>query len=448
MIVPVAIAVRVATTVGDVGAERSSLHPICGAGRVTITITELASGIRVVTEAVPGARSVCSGVWVGVGARDEGDEIAGVSHFLEHLLFKGTATRSSQDIARTIDRVGGDMNAFTTKEYTAYYTRLPAQHLAVGLDLLGDVVCSPALRDGDVESERSVIVEELAADDDAPDDKVHGLLAEQLFPDHPLGRETAGDREVVAGLSADQVRQFFADWYRPANMVLAVAGDLEHQAVLDAVARWNLDDRAGRVPDRTPPGESSDKIRLDRRSTEQVHLALGYRALPRRHPEREALEVLNHVLGGGMSSRLFDEIRERRGLAYSVFSAPSFFADDGALSVYAGTAPDHVEEVLRCVHTEIDRVATDGITSDELEVAIGYLTGSYVLGLEDAASRMSRLGGQLTVLGELTDIDEQLDRYRAVTNEAVQAVAAKVFGGVRSMAAVGPVKMKALTTYR
>jgi predicted Zn-dependent peptidase len=411
---------------------------------VTITISELASGIRVVTEAVPGARSVCSGVWVGVGARDESDELAGVSHFLEHLLFKGTATRSSQDIGRAIDRVGGDMNAFTTKEYTAYYTRLPSEHVGVGLDLLGDVLCAPALRDDDVESERHVIMEELAADDDSPDDRVHGLLTEQLFPGHPLGRETAGDRAVVAALEPDQVREFFETWYRPSNMVLAVAGDVEHAVVLDAVDRWALGAKGGVAPHRVAPGGPSDAIRLERRSTEQVHVALGYRALSRHHPDREVLEVANHVLGGGMSSRLFDEIRERRGLVYSVFSTPSFFADDGAMSVYAGTSPDHVAEVLSCVHAEIERLCDEGITSEECEVAIGYLTGSYVLGLEDAASRMSRLGGQLTVLGELTDVDEQLERYRAVTIDQVHAVAGRVFGGIRSLAAVGPVTMKAL----
>jgi predicted Zn-dependent peptidase len=442
--VPAEIAVRAATTAALVAVDPSTAITPSDGG-VTISVSELASGIRVVSEAVPGARSVCSGVWVGVGARDESDELAGVSHFLEHLLFKGTPTRSSTDIARAIDRVGGDMNAFTTEEYTAYYTRLPSEHLGVALELLGDVVCSPALRDGDVESERQVILEELAAADDSPDDRVHALLTEQLFPGHPLGRETAGDRSVVASLAPQQVRDFFNRWYRPSNMVVAVAGDLEHEAVLAAVDRWGLEPSVGIAPHRERPGVSSAVVRLERRSTEQVHVALGYRALSRHHPDREVLEVANHVLGGGMSSRLFDEIRERRGLVYTVFSIPSFFADDGTMSVYAGTSPDHVTEVLACMATEIERIAQDGITAEECEVAIGYLTGSYVLGLEDAASRMSRLGGQLTVLGTLTDVDEQLDRYRAVTAEQVQTLSGRVFGGTRSLAAVGPVSMKALS---
>jgi predicted Zn-dependent peptidase len=227
-------------------------------------------------------------------------------------------------------------------------------------------------------------------------------------------------------------------------MVVAVAGDVEHTVVLDAVGRWALSDAVGVAPQREAPGASSDTIRLERRSTEQVHVALGYRGLSRHDPDREVLEVANHVLGGGMSSRLFDEIRERRGLVYSVFSTPTFFADDGAMAVYAGTSRQHVSEVLTCVGTEIERLCHDGISAEECEIAIGYLTGSYVLGLEDAAARMSRLGGQLTVLGTLTDVDEQLDRYRAVTADQVQDLAKRVFGGSRSLAAVGPVTLKSL----
>jgi predicted Zn-dependent peptidase len=401
-------------------------------------------GLRVATEHVPGARSVCSGVWVGVGARDEPAELAGVSHFLEHLLFKGTAHRSAQDLARAVDRVGGDMNAFTTKEYTAYYTRLPAGAADLGLELLGDVISSPALRDLDVESERQVIAEELAMDDDTPDDKAHSLLADALFPKHPLGRETAGDRTSVASITADQVRSFFGRWYRPANIVVAVAGDVDHADVVAAIERWPLEPTDAGAPVRTPPGDAIVGFAGLKRSTEQVHVAIGYRAMARRDPDREALDVLNHVLGGGMSSRLFDEIRERRGLAYAVFSGPSFYADAGALSIYAGTSKENLDEVLDCIDTEIDRLVNDGVTDTELDVARGYLSGSYLLGLEDAASRMSRLGGQLTVLGELADVDEQLERFRSVTADDVLRVARRVLTPSRALAVVGPVSTKAL----
>lgn len=396
------------------------------------------SGIRVVSEDVPGARSVCSGVWVGVGSRDEPEQLAGVSHFLEHLLFKGTSRRSAQDIARSVDRVGGDMNAYTTKEYTAYYTRLPAGSTELGLALLGDVLSDPRLDDADVESERHVIAEELAMDDDTPDDKVHTLLAEALFPGHPLGRETAGHRDTVASIRATDVRDFFDHWYRPANMVVAVAGAVEHGEAVDLVEAHFTRTSVGMAPERSAPSSPLVPTMALHRSVEQSHLAIGYHTFDRHDADREALDVLNHTLGGGMSSRLFDEIRDRRGLAYSVWSGPISYADAGALTIYAGTAPEHVAEVAGLIDVELTRIRAEGITDEELEVAVGYLVGSSLLGLEDASSRMARLGGQLTVRGALIDIETQLDRYRAVSADDVVRVAERVLCGSRSVALVGP----------
>src|SRR4051812_25297622 len=258
---------------------------------------------------MPGARSVAAGVWVGVGARDEPAELAGVSHFLEHLLFKGSEARSARQIAETIDRVGGDMNAFTTKEYTAYYTRLPASALSSGLQLLGDVLTAPALRDADVESERQVILEELLMDEDSPEDKAHTLLYESLFPGHPLGRETAGVKDTVIAVTPHDVRQFFARWYQPATMVVAVAGGLDHDAVVAEVERRFPGAAGGAIPVRQPPSAKVVPLVVRRRRTEQAHVAFGFRGVRRDDPQREALDVLNHCLGGGMSSRLFDEIR-------------------------------------------------------------------------------------------------------------------------------------------
>jgi predicted Zn-dependent peptidase len=377
-----------------------------------------------------------------VGSRDEPARLAGVSHFLEHLLFKGTPNRSAQDIARGVDRVGGEMNAFTTKEYTAYYTRLPVGHLSFGVELLGDVLTQPMLAEADVESERQVILEELAMDDDTPDDRVHTLLGELLFVEHPLGRETAGMRDTVTSIGAAEVRSFFGEWYRPANLVLACAGDIDHDEVMTLIESAFGGADAGVAPSRAAPSGESGGVSVLRRAGEQAHLALGYRAFDRLDPDREALEVLNHVLGGGMSSRLFEEIREQRGLAYSVWSAPVAYADAGALTVYVGTAPDHLGEVVGLVERELAKLPQDGITVEELEIAVGYLVGSYVLGLEDASSRMGRLGGQLTTRGELLDVDEQLDRYRAVTLDAVQRVAQRVLRGARSAAVVGPAPVK------
>ena len=409
-----------------------------------ISFTTLPSGLRVVSENVPGARSVCTGVWVGVGSRDEPAEHCGVSHFLEHLLFKGTESRSAREINEAVDRVGGDMNAFTTKEYTAYYTRLPAGELTLAIDLLGDVLTAPALRDADIDNERHVILEELAMDDDTPEDRVHSVLFEALYPDHSLGRETAGERASVEAIAYDDVRAFFRHWYRPGNFVLAAAGDVEHERLVELAAKAFAGATGGERPVRVAPNGRSLRLSAVRRKTEQVHVAFGWRAVPRDDPDREAAEVVNHVLGGGMASRLFEEIREQRGLAYSVYSSLVAYADAGALTVYVGTAPEHLDEVLALVEHEVEHLGADGVTADELDVAIGSLTGSYVLGLEDPSSRMARLGGQVTSFGHVRSIDDQLARYRAVTGDAVGAVAKRLLTGDVTLAALGPVSRKAL----
>ncbi|HEX9258744.1 MAG TPA: pitrilysin family protein [Acidimicrobiales bacterium] len=409
-----------------------------------IQLTRLSSGLRVASERVPGARSVASGVWVSVGARDEPPELSGVSHFLEHLLFKGTETRSAKALAEAVDRVGGDMNAFTTKEYTAYYTRLPADRLELGLELLGEVLTVPSLRDHDIDSERHVILEELMMDEDSPEDRVHTLLYESLFPGHPLGRDTAGDRDTVEAITPDDVRAFFREWYHPAAMVLAVASDVEHDDVVAEAERRFGGFAPGPLPERATPGGVVRPLAVLRRPTEQAHLAVGFRAVARDDPDREALDVVNHVLGGGMSSRLFDEIREQRGLAYSVYSSPASYADAGALTVYAGTAPSTASLVLDLVDEQLTKLRTDGITDDELAVAKGYLTGSFLLGLEDTTSRMARLGGLLTTTGAIRPVDEQLARWEAVTQDDVCRVVARVLDGPRSLAALGPLTKKSL----
>jgi predicted Zn-dependent peptidase len=400
-------------------------------------VVQLPSGLTVAVEPMVSTRTASIGVWVGVGARDEPAEHAGVSHFLEHLLFKGTTSRSAIEISQTVDRVGGDINAYTSKEYTTYYCRLPARFAATGIELLGEVLTSPALRDDDVESERQVILEELAMDDDSPEDVVHREFARRVFGDHPLGRDTAGDRGTVRSLAADDVRAFFTDRYRTENTVVAVAGAVDPDEVIEqvAVAFANMGRGDGRVArshpdDRPPAAEVGGNIDDD---TEQVHLVLGGRALARDDDDREALDVVNHVLGGGLSSRLFDEIRERRGLAYTVFSTAAAYADAGAWSVYAGTLPEHAHEVLDLIEHELDRLVAEGVTPEELEIAQGYLAGSYEMGLEDSGARMSRLGGQLTLLGHLRSVEEQIDRWSAVSLEDVDRVIRRVYGNGRPL---------------
>ncbi len=402
-------------------------------------ITKLPTGLTVATDPVQGARSVAIGVWVAVGSRDEPAELSGVSHFLEHLLFKGTPTRTATDISRAVDRVGGDINAFTSKEYTAYYCRMPRRHGAAGIELLGDTVTRSRLAEDDVESERQVILEELAMDDDAPDDVALRTLTRQLFGDHALGRDTAGERATVRAIGADDVRVFFDQHYRTGATTVAVAGDVDHDEVMAAVAEAfaAMPEGEGRVARSEPGGGESDVAIGD--DCEQVHLAIGGRSVARDDPDREALDVVNHVFGGGLSSRLFDEIRERRGLAYSVYSATSGYADAGSWSVYAGAMPEHAGLVAGLIESERARLVDGGITDDELNIAIGYLTGAYEMGLEDTGARMSRLGGMLATLGRVIPVDEQLARWERVGHDDVRRVIGRVYGtGDPVTVTVGP----------
>ena len=390
------------------------------------------------TEHVPGALSVATGVWVGVGSRDEPAELSGVSHFLEHLLFKGTPTRTSQEISRSVDRVGGDFNAFTAKEYTAYYCRLPARHALFGVELLGDVLIRPALRESDVDSERLVILEELAMDDDSPDDVAHRMFAAQLFADHPLGRETAGDRATVQAINAADVRSFFESHYHAGSMVVTFAGPIEHEEALKLISSAFVEIRpAGEMVLRQPPQVVGGNDSIDD-DTEQVHIVMGGRSLARGDDDREALDVVNHVFGGGLSSRLFEEIRERRGLAYSVYSGVSAYTDSGAFQMYAGTQPAHGDEVIGLMRAELNRLVSDGITDDELDVAVGYLTGAFELGLEDTGARMARNGGQLITTGSIRPIAEQVERWAAVDQTAVKRIIGRVFIDDPIVVTVGP----------
>jgi predicted Zn-dependent peptidase len=403
-----------------------------------LRITHLDHGLRVVTEQVPGALSVAAGAWVGVGARDESPALNGASHFLEHLLFKGTATRSAHDISRTIDRCGGDINAFTNKEYTAFVTRVPQRHAELGLDLLGDILTAPALRDADIEVERQVILEEIAMDDDSPDDVVHRMFAEQLFVDHPLGRETAGTRDSELGISGDDVREFFARHYRAGSMVVSVAGPRSHDEMLALVAAGfaGLSAGDGRA-DRTPPaGTGTNQVLVD--DTEQVHLVLGGRGMARDDTDREALDVVNHILGGGLSSRLFDVIREQRGLAYSVYSGTSCYGDAGAWLVGAGTLPDNADEVLSLIIEQLELLRAHGLTDDEIDVAKGALTGTFELGLEDTGSRMTRNGALLCTRGEIVPVDEQVRRWLGVDQAATRRAIERVYTADPIVVTLGP----------
>lgn len=400
--------------------------------------TDLPSGVRLVTERIPEARSVSLGIWAAVGSRDEPEPIAGASHFLEHLLFKGTEQRSARSIALAVDAVGGEMNAYTSREHTAYYLRLPVAAVADGLGLLADVVARPAFRSEELEAEREVILEELLMTEDTPDDLVLTALYESLFPDHALGRETLGTHDTVSEMTREDVESFHAQWYRPANLVMAAAGAVDHGEILSVIDRAFGEMESGSRPVRiAPPAEVVPFVFLER-PVEQVHLALGWRALSIHDEDRYALWVANHVLGGGLSSRLFQAVREERGLAYTVFSSPTSYVDTGSLVAYAGTSPGRLDELLEVTGRVLEELRTDGITVEEHRVALGYLEGSMMLGLEDSGARMSRLGTSLTSRDEVIAIDDHIDRIRRVTIADVNRVLVSVLGSAMATAVVGP----------
>ncbi len=387
-------------------------------------------------------RSVSFGIWVGVGSRDETPAMGGVSHFLEHLLFKGTKRRSALDISAQIEAVGGETNAFTTKEYTCYYARVLDADLPLAADVMGDLVTSSVLAEADVETERGVILEEIAMHDDEPDDEVHDLLSRALFGDHPLGRQVSGTAETISGLTRRQIHGFYRRRYTPSQLVVAAAGNLDHDALVKLVRATALADRpaADPVPLRRRSGVAvrSGQVVVRDKDTEQAHLVLGGAGLGRLDERRFTLGVLNNSLGGGMSSRLFQEIRERRGLAYSVYSYTSQYADTGVIAVYAGCAPGKVDEVLDLTRAELARVAAEGLTEEEVARGRGMTKGALVLGLEDTGSRMTRLGKGELLYGELLSVDDLLARVDAVGTEQVRAVAAELLGEPMSLAVVGP----------
>ena len=415
-------------------------------GGTQVRRTVLPGGLRVVTEAMPGVRSASVGVWVGVGSRDESPTLSGASHFLEHLLFKGTATRSALDISVALDQVGGEFNAFTAKEYTCFHARVLDEDLPLAVDVLGDMVTSSTITAPDVEAEREVILDEIAMHDDDADDVVGNLYARKAWGSSPLGRPIAGTSESIAALTRTQIRHYYRARYTPANMVVAVAGNVEHASVVRRVRR--AFSRAGFLADpdvRPTPVRRGERARrtstgdvVERRPFEQVNLVLGVNGLVRTDERRYALGVLNAALGGGTSSRLFQEVREHRGLAYSVYSYASHYSDAGTFAVAVGCLPGKVSEVLSVVRDELDRLAAQGITAEELRRGQGQLRGGLVLSLEDSGSRMSRIAKAELLYDELPSIDEVLDRVAEVTLEDVNTLARSLLTQGQTLAAVGP----------
>lgn len=406
----------------------------------------LPGGLRVITEHVPASRSATVGLWVGVGSRDEPSPVAGAAHYLEHLLFKGTAHRDATQIAEEIDAVGGEFNAFTAKEHTCYYAQVLDADLPLALDLVTDVVFEAQCTDRDMDMERSVVLEEIAMRDDDPEDLLHEEFVSAILGDHPLGRPVLGTEKSITEMSPVALRDFYRRRYTLPRMVLAVAGNVEHGQVLRLVKRA-LKDRLGGTATPVAPRsgrarlKTVPKLALHPDDTEQAHVMLGFRALPRHDERRFTLSVLNAALGGGMSSRLFQEIRERRGLAYQVYSSVASYADLGHMSVYAGCQPERLGQVAGVIREVLDSVAADGLSDAEVARAKGQLRGGLVLGLEDTSSRMSRIGKNELNYARYLGVDDTIARIDAVTTEDVCALARTLLrrpGGVSSAAVVGP----------
>jgi predicted Zn-dependent peptidase len=405
--------------------------------------TTLPGGLRVITEQVPGVRSVAFGIWVNVGSRDETGAQMGSAHYLEHLLFKGTHRRSALDISSAIEAVGGDLNAFTTKEYTCYYARVLDVDLPLAIDVVSDVVTDALIRTEDVEAERGVILEEIAMHEDDPGDVVHDEFASAMFGDTPLGRPILGTIDTITGISRRSIHAFYRGKYRPERMVVAAAGNLDHDRVVRQVraafAHVLQDDAevASARPARRPRDHAAG-MRVTPRPTEQAHLVLGVPGITRSDHRRYALSVLSTAFGGGMSSRLFQEIREKRGLAYSVYSYAQGYSDDGVFGVYVGCLPGKVDTVLDVCLTEMQRVADHGLSDDEIKRGKGQVRGATVLGQEDTGARMTRIAKSELHADPLLSIDQLLARVDSVTADDIREVAHDLLTAPATLAVIGP----------
>jgi predicted Zn-dependent peptidase len=399
-----------------------------------------------VTEEVPTVRSVAFGIWANVGSRDESPSVAGASHFLEHLLFKGTSTRTALDISAAVDAVGGEMNAFTGKEYTCFYARVIDRDFAIAAEVICDMIRDSVIRSEDVDSERTVVLEEIAMRDDDPGDLVHDLFSETLYGDTPIGRPILGTVDSIANMSRRSVNDYYKKKYLPENLVVAVAGNVTHDRVVEQVSKLLGDflDSSAKPAALRPTSKVRAKglgdMGLIYRKSEQANILLGFPSIDRNDERRFALSVLTSALGGGMSSRLFQEVREKRGLAYSVYASMQQFAGAGILSLYAGCNPASSKEVTSIFRDVLGDVVTSGLTDEELERAKGQVAGSMVLGQEDTGSRMVRIGKSELVYGEIKSMDEILASVRAVDQRQIAELAKEIFTAQPTLAIVGPYK--------
>ena len=393
-----------------------------------IEMTTLANGVRVITETMPHVRSVSVGVWVGSGSRRETPEQNGISHFIEHMLFKGTTRRSAEDIARSVDSIGGNLDAFTAKEMVCFNTKVLDQHLSLAFDVLADLVLHPLFRQEDIEKEKGVILEEIKMEADSPDYLVHEIFSSNFWKDHSLGKPILGTPQSVKRFDSENVGAFYRSVYAPANVVVTAAGNLTHERLTGLVREHFESLPPGDVapPEVTPSTHARIALR-NKKSLEQVHLCMGVPSYPLPHAERFACYVLNTLLGGGMSSRLFQNIRERQGLAYAVFSELNPYRDTGCLSIYAGTSVESARKVVESITREFRQLKEQRVSDEELRRAKDHLKGSLMLGLESTASRMSNLARQEMYFGKFFTLDELVESIETVTADDVQRIAQTFF---------------------
>jgi len=391
-------------------------------------MTTLPNGVRVITEAMQHVRSVSVGIWVGAGSRRETPEQNGITHFIEHMLFKGTTTRSAEDIARSVDALGGNLDAFTAKELVCFNTKVLDQHLSIAFDVLADLVLHPMFREEDIDKEKGVILEEIKMEADSPDYLVHEIFTSNFWKDHPLGKPILGTPQHVKRFDHAMIQGYYDSVYEPSNIVVTAAGHLTHQGLVELVTQHFASLGPAKSAPADPVPSTHARIALrNKKSLEQVHLCLGVPSYPLPHQERYACYVLNTLLGGGMSSRLFQNIRERQGLAYAVFSELNPYRDTGCLSIYAGTSVESAGKVVESITNEFRQLKEELVSDEELRRAKDHLKGSLMLGLESTASRMSNLARQEMYFGKFFTMDELLESIESVSADDVQRIARTFF---------------------
>lgn len=397
----------------------------------------LANGVRIVTEYIPYVRSVSLGIWVNTGSRNENRNNNGISHFIEHMLFKGTQKRSAKDIAESIDSIGGQLNAFTAKEYTCYYTKTLDSHIDLAIDVLADMLFNSRIDPKDIDVERKVILEEINMYEDSPEELVHDILSETVWAGNPLGYPILGTKESLNSIDQQEIRRYMDENYTPMNTVIAIAGNFDFDKVVGILeqkfANWEIkNDKQTIYPDT----EFIHQISYKPKETEQTHICIGFEGIKQGDNSIYDLLVVNSIFGGGMSSRLFQKIREEKGLAYSVYSYPSSYKNAGMFTIYAGMSPSQVGEVLRLVREEIQLLKENKISEEELVKAKEQLKGSYILGLESTSSRMNSIGKSELLLKKIKTPDEILDRINQISLESVFYIIDKIFNNKKMSASV------------